>query len=68
MTKEEGNNIMSISENGKEMIEHIFEWSGISFTDREKDRLRDLITHLVESERSYAALAAREVVANIFKS
>lgn len=68
MTKEEGTNIMNISENGKEMIEHIFEWSGISFTDREKDRLRDLITHLVESERSYAALAAREVVANIFKS
>ena len=68
MTKEEGTNIMSISENGKEMIEHIFEWSGINFTDREKDRLRDLITHLVESERSYAALAAREVVANIFRS
>lgn len=68
MTKEQGNNIMNISENGKEMIEHIFEWSGISFTDREKDRLRDLITHLVESERSYAALAAREVVANIFRS
>ena len=68
MTKEEGTNIMSISENGKEMIEHIFEWSGISFTDREKDRLRDLITHLVESERSYAALATRELVANIFKS